>query len=318
MASDFGIILTTYIGDYYLTKALLASIKKYMPEMPICIIQDGDFSLEEIKKAYNITHIIKKETVKNEFIKENCFRSRCSNLAAFSESPFEKFLFLDSDIVLWGNILKHVGVDNFDFVHNEPHEPYTDKIYREQYFVPERLFKHTEGFEWKDCHFFNSGTFIAKKNMFDQKEIEETIDLRKADWTLLPSAPQSFINLLVFRNKMKGKIKVGEAHLQTNVPVLTTAYLEKKFVFANGEPVVNQDTVIHWAGLKPLMMNSGKVFLTPEVYFRKLHLKNIGSIWRFVPVVYFYYEEVIAVLNVYHNGSILTYLKRKILSWFKK
>ena len=128
MTLKFGIILTSYAGDFYLTKALLASIKKFMPELPICVIQDGDFSLDEIKGVYNITHVIKRETVKSEFIRENCFRSRCSNLAAFSESPFEKFLFLDSDIVLWGNILKHVDINKFDFIHNEPHEPYTDKI----------------------------------------------------------------------------------------------------------------------------------------------------------------------------------------------
>ena len=46
MNKNFGIVLTTYIGDFYLTKGLLASIKKFLPELPICIIQDGDFSLE--------------------------------------------------------------------------------------------------------------------------------------------------------------------------------------------------------------------------------------------------------------------------------
>jgi hypothetical protein len=32
-------------------------------------------------------------------------------MIAFFESPFEKFLYLDSDLVLWGNILKHINLN---------------------------------------------------------------------------------------------------------------------------------------------------------------------------------------------------------------
>ncbi len=323
MKSDFGIIITTYKGDFYFTKAVLASIKKFMPDVPICIIQDDDFSLEEVTRVYNITHVIKRENVKNEFVKQNCFGSRCSNLAAFTESPFEKFLYLDSDLVLWGDIRKNIKLSEADFFHNEPHEPYTDKIYREQYFVADKLFKHTEAFEWQDCHFFNSGVFIARKNMFDQKEFEDIIRLWKSDRVvkgqrlIFPLDPQSLLNVLVFRNKKKGNIKVGEAHLQTVASVISKEELETRFVFLNGEPVVKQDTVLHWAGLKPLMTNRNEVFISPIVYFRKQHLKNANSLWRFAPEIYFYYEEFEVVINRYHNGSLWTYIKRKVLRLFK-
>lgn len=317
MKSDFGIIITTYIGDFYFTKALLASIKKFMPEIPICLIQDGDFSLEEVRSIYNITHVVKRENARNEFVKQNCFRSRCSSLVAFTESPFEKFLYLDSDLVLWGNILKHINVDEADFIHNVPHEPYSDKIYKGQYFDAEKLFEHTESFDWKDCHFFNSGVFIARKNLFEQREFEDIVRLWKKDRSLLPTDPQSILNVLVFRNQKKGNIKVSEAHLQTVVPVINATELERKFTFLNGEPVVKEDTVIHWAGLKPFMTNQGKVFTAPEIYFRKLHLKNAGLIWRFVPEIYFYFEEFVAVLERYHNGSLWLYVQRKFSRLFK-
>lgn len=317
MKDDFGIIITTYIGDFYFTKALLASIQKFIPNVPICLIQDGDFSLDEVRSIYNITHVIKRETASNEFVKQNCFRSRCSSLVTFSESPFEKFIYLDSDLVLWGNILKHINIDTMDFIHNIPHEAYSDKIYKEQYFDAERTFKYTESFDWRDCHFFNSGVFIARKNLFEKKEFEDIVRLWKSNRSLLPTDPQSILNVLVFRNQKKGKIKVGEAHLQTVVPVLSSAELEKKFAFFNGEPIINEDTVIHWAGLKPLMTNRNKVFTAPEIYFRKLHLKNVASLWRFAPIVYFYYEEFVAVLERYHNGSLWLYLQRKTSRLFK-
>jgi hypothetical protein len=68
---DFGIITTCYSGDFNLTRGLLASIKYFEPEVPICIIQDGDFSIEKEKQTYNITHVIQKKDVKNEFLRVN-------------------------------------------------------------------------------------------------------------------------------------------------------------------------------------------------------------------------------------------------------
>jgi len=314
MNGDFGIVLTTYSGDFYLTKGLLASIHKFMPQTPICIIQDGDFSLDEVKKVYNITHVIKKQDVKNDFLREMCMGSRCSNLVAFWEAPFKLFLYLDSDVVLWGNILKHIELGEFDFICNEPHEVYTDLIYKEQYFDAELLFNYTEYFDWKSCHFFNSGVYIARKNIFDFDEFQEIVNLwhYHRDIELLPTDPQSILNVLVFRNKLKNKIRVAEAHLQTVVPVIDRKNLETTFAFSNGEPIVKKDTVIHWAGTKPLMMNKKTVFISPENYFRKLHLKNIKSWWYYFPLIYFYYEEYISILNRYHKGSVWVYFRSKL------
>jgi hypothetical protein len=313
MKNKFGIIITTYSGDFFLTKALLASIKKFMPTIPICIIQDGNFSLEKEKEIYNITHVIKKENVLDEFLRNNCFGSRCTNMIAFWESPFEQFLYMDSDLVLWGDILKDIDLTQLDFSHNEPHEPYNEFIYKSQYFDFDRLFHYVEKFPWENCHFFNAGVFIGKKGIFDLEVYKELFRLWKEDKSLMPAEPQGMINYMVFNNQSKNQLQVLETHLQTVVPVKSMQELENTFQIVNGEPVVKQNTVIHWAGLKPFMTNKGKVFTLPEIYFRKEHLKNIKSFWRFFPTVYFYYEEFKVVLDRYHNGSILTYLRRKII-----
>lgn len=316
MKETFGIVITTYIGDYYLTKATLASIHKYMPCVPVCIIQDGDFSLEEVLGVYNITSVIKRETVKNEFLKK-CFRSRCTSMVAFWESPFERFLYLDSDLVLWGDILKHIDVTSADFIHNEPHEPYSDYIYKTQYFDFDRLFEFVEKFEWRGCEFFNTGTFISKVGIFELERFEYLFALWQKDKSLLPTDPQSMMNYLVFLLQQKNGLKVASAHLQTVVPVWSAAQLEAEFTFKNNEPVVRKDTVIHWAGVKPLMVNRSRVFTAPEVYFRKQHLINIHSIWRFMPVPYFFYEEYKSLLDRYHQGSLWVYFKKKAARFFK-
>lgn len=290
----FGIIITCYSGDFFLTKGLLASIKKFMPNTPICIIQDGNFSLDEMIKTYNIKYIIRKNNIKNIFLRDRCFGSRCSNLIAFFESPFEKFLYLDSDLVLWGNILEKIDIDSADFIHNEPHEPYNPKIYKEQYFDYDKIFNFTEYFNWETCHFFNSGVFIARKGIFEWEEFIELIEIWSKYRELLPTDPQSILNILVFRNKQKGKIKVLEEHLQTVAPVITKKTLETNFVIRT-DPIVNKNTILHWAGLKPLLIYKNTVFVEPMLFFRKLNLINTNSFWVISPILFLYCEECFAV-----------------------
>jgi hypothetical protein len=309
---NFGIIITTYLGDFHLTKGLLASIKYFAPELPICIIQDGDFDMSRELGTYNIQCVLKKSDVKNSFLRENCFGSRCTNMIAFWESPFESFLYLDSDTVLWGNICTDIE-RKVSFIHNTPHEPYNDYIYKTQYCDFERLFNHVDPIAYPKYHLFNAGVFYSKGNIFDLEVFKKLFYLWKEDRSLMPAEPQGMINYLVFHNFEKNKLNVTEHPLQTVVPVKTPSELKETFTFENGVPIVKNNTVIHWAGTKPLLMHRRETYIEPMVFFRKQHLKNIRSIWRFWPTPHLYWEEFNNVLNRYHNGSFITYLKKKII-----
>lgn len=308
---NFGIILTCYKGDYFLTKGLLASIHYFLPSIPICIIQDGDFSLDKEREVYNISHIVKKEDVKNDFLREKCFGSRCSNLIAFFEAPFEKFLYLDSDLVLWGDILKNLDIDEIEFIHNEPHEKYTERIVKEQYFDFDELFAFTEYFNWKECHLFNSGVFIAKKNIFKFAELKELIEIWHMHRNMMPTDPQSILNIIVFRNKLKANLKVSEKHLQTVVPVIENKDLVTNFKIIDNQPHIIRNTIIHWAGRKPNLLNSKKVFNAPMIYFRKQNLINVDSFWKHCPTIYFYFEEYCALIYRYQLKLTLSRIKHK-------
>ena len=307
----FGIILTTYTGDFHLTRGLLASIHYFAPKIPICIIQDGDFSLKKEKQTYNITHIIKKKDVKNSFLRENCFGSRCTNMIAFWESPFDSFLYLDSDTVFWGSILQELKA-NYDFTHNLPHEPYSEYVYKTQYCDFERLFKEMPPFNYLSCHFFNAGVFIAKRGIFELDVFKKLFFLWKDDRTLMPAEPQGMINYMVFYAKEKNHLRVSENYLQEVVPVLNNHYLKNKYQIINGTPKVIQNTIIHWAGTKPLLIHRKATYIEPMLFFRKQHLINIKSIWRFLPIPYLFWEEYQVVLKRYHQGSMLIYLKKKV------
>lgn len=310
--NDFGIIITCYIGDYFLTKGLLASINAFMPYIPICIIQDGDFSIVAERKMYNITHVIKKTDVKNDFLRENCFGSRCTNMIAFWESPFERFLYIDSDTVTWGDIVKTVEYWKYDFIHNSPHEAYSEYILHSQYFDYERLFNIIPKIEVHKHHFYNAGIFFAKRGIFELEEYKKLFYLWKDDKKLFGPEPQGFLNYLVFRGVELGTLTVGEAPIQKIVPIFSQDELRQLYPIKNNRPTINENIIIHWAGIKPLKIYGNTVYNETAFYFRKLNLKNRKSIWCLTKNLYLYYEEYISLLHRYHKGSWKVYFGKKL------
>jgi len=305
---NFGIIITCYIGDYFLTKGLLASINHFMPQISICIIQDGEFPTEAEKHVYNIQHVIKKINVKDAFLRENCFGSRCTNMIAFWESPFDRFLYIDSDTIVWGDIIEKLQYNDSDFIHNVPHEIYTDFIIQQQYLNYKRLFKHIKPISIIDHHFFNAGVFIARKGIFDLALYKELFGLWKTDKKLFGPEPQGFINYMVFRLVEENKIKVQEFPLQTIVPIFDREYLTNRYSNISN---ISSPTIIHWAGKKPLFLNKELVYSDVAIYFRKQNLKDIGSLAVLCKTLFFRYEEYKNLLRIYFKGSIFNYFKSK-------
>jgi len=310
--NEFGIVITCYIGDIHFTKGLLASIKYFCGDIPICLIVDGSFKIKNLEKTYNIVKVIRKENVKNEYLKNNCFGTRFSNVVAFFENPFERFLYIDSDTVLWGNILKNFDPNSADFIHNEPHEPYTPFIIKHQYFDFDRIFNHTEFLNWEGCHFFNSGIFSMKTGIFSIDEIKELREICKTDRTLMPRDVQGLLGICVYRNFLKKNISVSEAKLQTIMPMFEKEELTKMFEFVNEKPTINNNTIIHWAGQKP-NYRQDIVFNEPMNYFRKMNLSYTNSIFKNFYGIYFRYEEIKAIYHVYYKGRYKKILKKIIL-----
>ena len=309
--NEFGIVIPTYIGDIQLTKALLASIKMFCPDVPICIIRDGDFDISSLIKTYNITHVITKETTKNQFLKDKCFKSIYSKMVAFWEGPFEKFLCLDADCVLWGDIVQKIKSFDADFIYNNPHEDYAEFKIKKYYFDFDKLFNYLPAFSWRGCHFFNAGVFVSKKKLLSIEELEYMYNLWKNDNKII-FRDQGILNYKVFYEKEHNNIKTLEMPLQCVVGVFSKNDLEEMFKFKNDTPQVESPIILHWAGNKP-HFRQNDTYNYPMIYFRKMHLKYTKSIWRYFPELYFRIEELIGIYNVYYKGKYKKIFKRIIL-----
>jgi hypothetical protein len=128
----------------------------------------------------------------------------------------------------------------------------------------------------------------------------------------MPAEPQGMINYLVYFLVENKNLTVSQSELQTVVPVFKNFELKNKIKFKNKKPYINSPTIIHWAGIKPLLIHRKDTFIKPMLFFRKEHLKNVNSTWRFIPIPYLYWEEFDIILKRYHQGSLMRYLKSKI------
>jgi len=274
MSEDLGFSVACFKGDVPLLRGCLASIKYFAPDAPICLVIDGDFDTRPFEKRYGVLPIRKKD-IRHPELRRMSFGYGVTKMPVLWEGPFERVLHVDADAVLWGDIRKNLPSEDWDFVHNEPHEVITDYIQRTQYFDPEKVFEHIDFFDWHGNPYFNSGVFACRRGCLDLEEYLRMLRLQER-YSGLFFQDQAYLNIMVFRGSRDGSLKRQMTHFQTCVPVIDKSDLKKGFIINDGKPVPwVQPTVIHWAGPKPYKTNPD-VFSLPMDYFREIGMREFG------------------------------------------
>ncbi|TDU71393.1 hypothetical protein EI77_02517 [Prosthecobacter fusiformis] len=273
MIEELGFSIACYHGDLPLLRGCLASIKYFAPDAPICLITDGNFSTRSLERDYSAV-TLRRADVRNKDLQKWSYGYGLTKMVGLWESPFERFVHIDADAVLWGDIRKNIPPGNFDFVFNEPHEIITEKIQCAQYFDPTLVFPIFPYFPWRDCPFFNSGVFVTRRDLFDMDEYMRLLEFQRVTPGSLLAGEQGILNFMVFNALHTGRLTAASTHLQSAVPVLAKPELESRFRFENGHPVPwFQPTVIHWAGPKPWADNL-EIFRDPMDHFRDIATKG--------------------------------------------
>ncbi|MDJ1175498.1 hypothetical protein [Roseofilum capinflatum] len=272
MIDDFGIIIACCDQDYFLVKGCCASIRYFLGDIPICLIVDGDLSVKSLQNHYGV-HVINQQTVKQDILRKRSFGWGITKMVSFWESPWERFLFVDADTIVWGNILKYVNFDDFDMIVDKPLEINSDAAIEKYFFHVSNLEKHFPDFDWQKhrADYFCTGTFFAKRNTFSLQEYINMLDFVEANPDVFSfGGEMSFLNLMIFRAGDRGKIRVGQENMQVIAPDWDIQDLKKRFcITENGPRVQNQDGfVIHWAGPKPLL-STQKTYADPMTFFRR-------------------------------------------------
>lgn len=283
---DFGIIIACCHKDYNFAKGCCASVRHFMGNVPICLIVDGTFSTEEIERVYG-AKIINRNSVRHPTLKNRSFGFGLTKMLAFWESPWEKFLFLDADTVVWGNLLERIKPEQicseYDLIADHAPECLTKDIVSSFFFDVDSIEKFFPKFRWQNYQYWVTGVFFAKRGIFKLEEYLEILDFNERNPGVFKLGEQGMLNFMTFRAVQEERIKITSQKMQVLVRQYSKEQLQEMFPICSKGPVL-RDTdlpaVIHWAGAKPFIVNTN-LFSEPMNFFRCKFAFDAWSISEF-------------------------------------
>jgi len=225
----FGIIVVCTKKDYLFAKGCCASIRYFMGNVPICLLVDGDFDYSKLVKTYN-TLVLNRSNIKSEELKKRSFGWGTTKMIAFFESPFENFLLLDADTCLWGDMTMYAEkLKSFDVILDSPCYTYSEKDISHWFFNVEKVRELFPDFNVLAHPYVCSGIIFSRKNVFTLKEYFEILDLTENVPGLFFPGEMGFINLMFYRAKDQGRLKVANEDIQYLVCDFKPSEMKKTF-----------------------------------------------------------------------------------------
>lgn len=246
--------------------ALLESLRRYAPGIPVRVIpydeRQGELDRRLAARGharFEHDEVERLGRLGRRFYPGDEFAARgFRKLAAFS-GPFERFLFLDSDVVALGPLaplLAAIERSPADLVHfdTDPEQVFRPGALRDELAAAGRGVG------------FNAGLFAARRGLLDAEAMERELDDLGADWAtrLVPNAEQPFLNLFAAR---RGWTLAGASELLPGT--CSTCWPQVGRIEPDGEIHRLRDSgrwdegwpmlFAHWAGIRlaPSMPNRG-------------------------------------------------------------
>lgn len=270
---SFGIVIACCPRDIRYLKGCLASIRHYMPLIPVHLIIDGDStdSLRQIAAATKCTLACRSET-RDPNLKALSFGWGLTKMVALWESPFERFLCLDPDAVCYGDIAAHDRAD-YDFI------PAVDGIKRTDAWVNDFFYdlafmqRFCPQYDWrsvKDLH-FASGCFFARRNVLELARYLNVLETTRNHPDQFKCGDQGILNFMVLHAFQRKQIKLVRAGCdQILVNEFDRSFLARQYRF---KAIVRPEdaTVLHYAGVKPDLFRreSFRLMTTWRIEYRR-------------------------------------------------
>ena len=254
--APFGFVTGCHAGDKHMVGATLASIKHFCPDVPICLIADGDVDVSDLQREYDLM-VMRIKDLPSEEMSQMIGASYRVKLAAMWEGPFERYVWLDSDAILWGDIRKQLRKDlDFQIFWNEisvaadakEEPPWLAHFY----FNLEELKKLDPDFEWRGYPYFSAGAFYCRRNVISYEEWVKIEQWGKERPGLFQFQDQGILNYLVFSKSQRGEIKMDWSDLQWSRNFGFDRLATEGAPFGWHFPEnVEHPVVLHFCGRKP-------------------------------------------------------------------
>jgi hypothetical protein len=272
-------------------------VRYFMPGVPICLIVDGRLRVDDLARTYGVT-VLDHDTVADPMLRARSFGWGLTKMIAFWESPWETFLCLDPDTMVWGDVQRLGNFDRYDVVLDQQFargvdgtivnpmlcgflgQPKPDAALRRQVvdrclFDIEQLEEHFPDFDWR-CHLHSfawTGAFFARRGLFGLDAYIELLDFAERHPGVFIGGEMGFLNFMIFRAVDLGTVRATNEPLQVLVCEEDPNELRRRFAVSERGPEVRDGdaAVIHWTGpRKPTVWS--RALPAPMTFMRRRHV----------------------------------------------
>lgn len=269
-------------GDYLAVKATCASIRYFMPDVPICVIADGDVDVSELLGAYGID-IIRIEDLREHGLCRLLTGSSRTKLAALWYGPYRRFAYLDSDAIVWGDIRTLLDFQNYNWnIISDSEWPSKQSMDFDKYrrlvdhyfFDTKRIAEIDPSYHWQGRPFFCAGVYAAERDAIPLERFLEVLYASEKHPGVFKFMDQGLLNYLVHRGSDNGLVNYKIVPEQFIPEDHGTQSTKQRLGWTRHLPSVEMRTsrpcFVHFCGVKPLLQYRG-CFSVPFTHFRLMH-----------------------------------------------
>jgi hypothetical protein len=285
--APFGFVTGCHAGDKFMVQATLASMRRFCPEIPICLVVDGSFDVSDLESEYGLILLRVSELPSNK-MRELMSGNGRAKLAAMWEGPFQFYVWLDSDAIVWGDFTPQVRTDiDFQIFWSEISIP-ADAIeipawLPHFYFDPVKLRRFDPDFEGRGKAYFSSGAFACKRGVIPfEKWMGAEFWGRETPGLFADFYEQPLLNYFVHSMTQRREIKSAMIDLQDiwghhGKGELVEDCMNSGWYFPKQ---VRRPRVAHFCGRKPLLFDRdsySRPFTIARLEHYRRHHHEVGA-----------------------------------------
>jgi hypothetical protein len=258
--APFGFVTACHAGDKFMVQATLASMRHYCPTVPICLIADGVFDVSDLEEEYDLI-VLRVPDLPLAEMRSMIGGNFRAKLAAMWEGPFEFYVWMDSDAIVWGDFTVQVRRDlDFQIFWDEPKPDVNSTVppwMLHYYFDPDLLKQFDAKFEWRGNSYFCSGAFACHRNAISFAEWAQVEAWGKQMDGLFGWGEMGMLNYLVYAKAQRGEIKIATADLQDLWSNHGTQEFEQDCAGVGWKfpEIIRRPRVAHFCGRKPFLFD---------------------------------------------------------------
>jgi len=284
--APFGFVTGCHAGDKFMVQATLASMRYYCPAVPICLVVDGAFDVSYLVKEYGVVPL-RVADLSSPGIRKLVTGNYRAKLAPMLEGPFEFYVWIDSDAIVWGDFTPQIRMDvDFQIFWSEisiaadtteipawlPHF----------YFDPVKLHRFDPDFEWRGNAYFSSGAFACRRNAILFDVWERTESWARESPGLFAWGEMGMLNYLVYAMAQRKELKIALSDLQHIVGHHGVDELQQDCAGSNWHfpKTIQRPRIAHFCGRKPYLFDRqaySRPFTIARLEHHRRHHADLGA-----------------------------------------